>query len=90
MEYKRYQQQMMTRSDSLAMRQTPYLPNTNPQYSDAYRMPQQQQQQQQMYNYPTRPQHFEQSNCYYSNRYPSMMTPYSSYPYSAPNQVTNP
>jgi hypothetical protein len=93
MEYnKRYQQQMMTRSDSLTLRQTPYLPNTPQQYPDAYRMQQQQQQQQQqqMYNYPTRPQHFEQHNRYYPNRYPSMMTPYSSYPsypYPSHNQV---
>ena len=87
MEYnKRYQQQMMTRSDSLTLRQTPYLPNTTQQqYHDTYRM-QQQQQQQQLYNY-SRPQHFEQHNRYYPNRYPSMMSPYSSYPYPLPNQV---
>ena len=89
---KRYQQpqqpQMMTRSDPLTMRQTtPYLPNSSQQYPDAYRM----QQPQQMYNYPTRPQQFEQPNRYYPQRYPStMMTPYSSYPsypYSSHNQV---
>ncbi|CAF3954927.1 unnamed protein product [Rotaria sp. Silwood2] len=78
---KRYQQQMITRSDSLTLRQTPYLPNTTQQYSDTYRI-----QQQQMYNYSTRPTHFEQPNRYYPNRYPSMMAPYSSYPsYSYPS-----
>ncbi|CAF3380529.1 unnamed protein product [Rotaria socialis] len=79
---KRYQQQMIPRSDSLSLRQTPYLPNTTQQYSDTYRM----QQQQQVYNYSTRPTHFEQPNRYYPNRYPSMISPYSSYPsYSYPS-----
>lgn len=82
---KRYQQQMVPRSDSLTLRQPPYLPNTNQQYSDTYRM-----QQPQMYNYPPRPTHLEQPNRYYPNRYPSMMVPYSSYPsysYASHNQV---
>ncbi|CAF2092094.1 unnamed protein product [Rotaria magnacalcarata] len=79
---KRYQQQMISRSDSLSLRQTPYLPNATQQYSDTYRM----QQQQQVYNYSTRPTHFEQPNRYYPNRYPSMISPYSSYPsYSYPS-----
>ncbi|CAF4735440.1 unnamed protein product, partial [Rotaria magnacalcarata] len=73
---------MISRSDSLSLRQTPYLPNATQQYSDTYRM----QQQQQVYNYSTRPTHFEQPNRYYPNRYPSMISPYSSYPsYSYPS-----
>jgi hypothetical protein len=85
---KRYQQQqMMTRSDSLPIRQSPYLSNTAQQYHDTYRMQQhQQQQQQQMYNY-SRPQHFDPHNRYYPNRYPSMMSPYPSYSYPSHKQV---
>ena len=79
---KRYQQQIMTRSDSLTLKQTSYVPTTNQQYSDVYRM-----QQQQMYNYSTRPQHFETHNRYYPNRYPSMISSYPSYPYPSHNQV---